>query len=180
MESVATRYASALVNLGIEEKSLERLRLQALDLLEILKKDNPFYQLLTSSFVAAQDKYQFLDASLKSDGLKTMNSFLKVLVRNHRIKKAFEILQAFIALANETLRIKQAVIYSAVPLSDSQIKQLIVPIEQTEQCKIDARNELDRSLIGGVKIEVEGKLYDGSIQSRLQALKESLLTRGKK
>ncbi|MBY7704646.1 F0F1 ATP synthase subunit delta [Vibrio harveyi] len=43
--------------------------------------------------------------------------------------------------------------------------------------KIDLINKIDASLIGGVKVYVDGKIFDGSIQAKLESMKYEAIKR---
>jgi F0F1-type ATP synthase delta subunit len=39
---------------------------------------------------------------------------------------------------------------------------------------VDLRRRIDASLMGGLLLRMEGRVYDGSVRSRLRALRERL------
>ena len=48
-------------------------------------------------------------------------------------------------------------------------------LSQSENKEIDAVYSVDPSLMGGVKVEVGGKVYDGSIKRRIRDVKEVMM-----
>ena len=58
-----------------------------------------------------------------------------------------------------------------MPLSDEQKKALCAKLAKMCSKQIDARYVEDKSLIGGIRVEVDGKTLDGSIEKRLQKVK---------
>jgi F-type H+-transporting ATPase subunit delta len=95
------------------------------------------------------------------------------------VKYIARIFQEFIQLSNQSLGIKRALIYTTMPLKEKQIDELIASLEKTERVTLEPEVIVDPTLIGGIKIEIEGKLFDGSIRHKLNALRDQLLKRGK-
>ena len=44
--------------------------------------------------------------------------------------------------------------------------------------KVELKNQIDESLIGGVKIVIKDRVYDSSIKYKLEQLKSSLIKKG--
>ena len=79
----------------------------------------------------------------------------------------------------EFLRLEMAVsntvtitITSAVALNDAQKEKLIQKLEAKYRKCFFPVYQVDSALLGGIRIEMEDKVIDGSILKRLQSLKE--------
>ena len=99
-------------------------------------------------------------------------SFLKLLCENGRIRMAFECIDEFSALVMASSNRTKAEIASAVPLSEKQKEAICKKLEKLTGREIDPVYIIDESLMGGVKIDVDGKTYDGSIRHRLGEIKD--------
>ncbi|NLD11251.1 MAG: ATP synthase F1 subunit delta, partial [Clostridiales bacterium] len=75
---------------------------------------------------------------------------------------------------DEETGIGEGVIYSAVKLTDAQMKKFQEETGRFLQKNVMLRNKVDTSLIGGVKIFVDGKIVDASLRSRLDKLAEQI------
>ena len=75
------------------------------------------------------------------------------------------------AFSNRTV----AVITSATPLDEEQKQKVCEKFEKLTGKSIQAVYAVDESLIGGLKVEVEGKTYDGSIKHRLSDVKDVII-----
>jgi F-type H+-transporting ATPase subunit delta len=179
MDSIASRYAIAWLKLGEELKLLPRFRDQVLQVQADFQSDAPLYQFLMSAFVDIEEKYALLDRVFKDESWSSFDSFIKVIVQKKRVKFIARIFQEFIQLSNQSLGIKRALIYTTMPLKENQIDELIASLEKTERVTLEPEVIVDPTLIGGIKIEIEGKLFDGSIRHKLNALRDQLLKRGK-
>ena len=68
----------------------------------------------------------------------------------------------------------EAVIYTAFPISDSQIQRLKDKLEARFKAKLFFRTVEDRSLIGGVRIVVGDSVLDASVKGSLEKMKQTL------
>ena len=65
-------------------------------------------------------------------------------------------------------------IYSARPLSEAQLTKFEEETGALLREKVQLKNKVDPSLLGGVKIMVDGKLIDASLRSQLKALEDKM------
>ena len=65
-----------------------------------------------------------------------------------------------------------AVVTSAVPLKEAETVALRAKLEKKLARKITLQCQTDPDLIGGVRVEVDGRVIDGSIRNKLDEIKE--------
>jgi F-type H+-transporting ATPase subunit delta len=102
-------------------------------------------------------------------------NLIQLLVRNRRLAVLPEIRGLFEALKKEHEGQVEAVITSALPLSDDQARRLCARIEAKYGRKVVAKLAVDPSLIGGVKVQVGDEVIDGSLRGRLDAMAHLLV-----
>lgn len=101
-------------------------------------------------------------------------NFVRVLAENRRLEVLPEIRVLYETLRNERENVVEADIYTAFALDDSQIAQLVAGLERKTGRKVQARVQLDKELIGGVKIVIGDKVIDASARAQLAALESAL------
>ena len=69
---------------------------------------------------------------------------------------------------------REAVVSSAFPLDDAQLKQLVADLERKFGCKVKASVEVAPELIGGVRIALGDQVIDASVRGKLAAMAVSL------
>ena len=69
-------------------------------------------------------------------------------------------------------KIAHATVTSAVELTEEEKNRLIAGLEARERCRVQGEYRVDPSLLGGLIVEVEGKILDGSLRHRLSEIKE--------
>ncbi len=63
---------------------------------------------------------------------------------------------------------------SAIALNESQISALKSKLESISGKKILLTQKTDGAVLGGIRVEIEGKLYDGTVQGRLDELRKKV------
>lgn len=101
-------------------------------------------------------------------------NFTSVLIDNRRLGVLPEIGALFGELKNAEEGTREALVSSAFPLDDAQIKNLVADLERKFGCKVKATVELAPELIGGVRIALGDQVIDASVRGKLNAMAVSL------
>jgi len=124
-------------------------------------------------FARAQLADVFL-ASLKASIDDEARNFVSMLVENGRLSLLPEIEQQFRELKNAFESTADAQIVSAFPMSDDQVRDLVVALEKKFGRKLNASVSVDASLIGGVRVTVGDEVLDSSVSARLEHMQTVL------
>lgn len=175
MDTVSERYAESLFELALENNTVKAY-LDDIKLVDIVLESDPeFVVFFSHVLIEDQIKYQLLEDSFKDSVDHYILNFLKLLVKKRRIRYIREIVKAFIKLCNKQLGIEEGIIYSAFDLTDKQINSIARAISKKENKTVQLRVIKDESLIGGVRVQVNTRVYDGSVKNKVNMLKHSLL-----
>jgi F-type H+-transporting ATPase subunit delta len=101
-------------------------------------------------------------------------NLVRVLAENGRLELLPEIRTQFEALRNEREGVVEAEVQSAFELSEAQLKDLVSRLEKKTGRRVKAKVEVDKELIGGVRIVLGDKVIDGSARAQLGALENAL------
>jgi F-type H+-transporting ATPase subunit delta len=101
-------------------------------------------------------------------------NFVSILVDNRRLDVLPEISTLFGELKNAQEGSREAVVSSAFPLDDAQLKNLVADLESKFGGKVKATVELAPELIGGVRIALGDQVIDASVRGKLNAMAASL------
>jgi F-type H+-transporting ATPase subunit delta len=104
-----------------------------------------------------------------------MGNFLGLLVANDRLLLMPEIAHQFLALKDEAEGVAQANIFSAFPLSEEQVNELVRMLEPKFDLKLKPHVTVDETLIGGVRVVVGDYVLDTSVQAQLQRMRDALM-----
>lgn len=165
-------YAEALFTLAVEENAVEEY-LDSLVTLKQLFDENPDYiEFLNSPAISLGERIASIDEAFDGRMPQYVASFIKVLCENGKMRTVLLCIDEFEILARAFSNRAIATVYSAVELSDGQKKAVCKKLETLTNKRIDPIYIIDESLIGGMKIEVDGKTFDGSIKHRLGDIKD--------
>ena len=177
MDSLFSRYASALFSIAVEEGKIKDYRDEIKMLRKVIIENNDLLHLLSSCFISNEEKENIIDKVFVNQNINVVN-FIKVINSNKRINYIIKIFDEFIKTCNEKLNVKEGIIYSTTELTESQITKLEKALSQRLNSQVELTNSIDERLIGGVKIVIEDKVFDGSVKNKLEKLKQSLISGG--
>ena len=78
---------------------------------------------------------------------------------------------------NEKHGIVPAKVFSAEALSDEQLARLKAALERTSGKHVTLDVHVDAALVGGMRVEMAGKSYDNTLESRMDHLRRVLAAR---
>ena len=112
--------------------------------------------------------------SLSQDKDAVFGNFIRTLAENRRLALLPEISRLFELARSQEEGVKEAVVYSAFPIDDSQVASLMQQLEPRFGTRLNARVVIDQGLIGGVKIAVGDQVLDASVRGKLDAMAVAL------
>jgi len=126
--------------------------------------------------IAHMNKEKVLESLLeRTKPSKTTSNFLRILLRNGRLSELTHINDRFVAVLEERSGSVMANVSSARELSDSQRNELKVNLEKITGKQIKLEFNVDPNLIGGVVTRIGSTIYDSSVKTQLENLKEELI-----
>jgi len=174
--TVAKRYAEAMFQLGKEHHALDAFKENFTVVQEVLQQDRKLIVFLENPRITLQKKAEVVDkafAQIHSDILH----LLQLLIQRHRIRIFSFIAEIFSELVRQAQGAATLNIYSVQALEDTRKQQLAETFKhKLGKHKIEIENEIDPSLIGGLKIRVGNTIYDGSVQGKLNRISRTIRT----
>ena len=175
MSVVGDRYAESLFDLAKEENKVTQY-LDDIKLVgEVLGSDPQIVQFFNHVLIENDKKIQLLDQSFKGNVDQYVLNFLKLLVQSRRIRYIDDIVKSYIKLSNQYLGIEEGTIYTPYKLTDQQIQDIEKAISKKENKKVTLKLSIDSSLLGGIKVQIANRIYDGTIKNKVEMLKKELL-----
>ena len=175
MSVIGDRYAESLFDLAKEENKVTQY-LDDIKLVgEVLDSDPQIVQFFNHVLIENEKKIQLLDQSFKGNVDQYVLNFLKLLVQSRRIRYIDDIVKSYIKLSNQYLGIEEGMIYTPYELTDQQIQDIEKAISKKENKKVTLKVSIDSSLLGGIKVQIANRIYDGTIKNKVEMLKKELL-----
>jgi F-type H+-transporting ATPase subunit delta len=101
-------------------------------------------------------------------------NFILLLAENGRVEILPEVGELFEQLKTQHEGVLGAQVFSAFPMNDAQLGDLVAHLETKFKRKIEAKVSVDPELIGGVKVEIGDEVLDASVRGKLEAMAVAL------
>ncbi len=171
----AANYAEALFSLSEELHETEAVLSDIKAANSILASNPDYFKLADTPAIGVPEKLKLIGAAFASVN-ETVRNLLFVLCEKHSVHLFPEIAKEYISLYNESRGICSAEVTSAVALSAEQLNKIRIKLEQMTGKTIVINNQIDRGLLGGIKLAVMGKQLDASLKARLASIESGLKT----
>lgn len=165
------RYATALYELAEEQHVLNEVIAEVETLLKTISESETLRNVLNNPSLSTEQSREVIVELLKQlDFSQILQNFVGVVANNRRLAELKAILMAFFALVNLHRGVIAAEVVTASPLTDMQRAQLKDRFSQAGYNKVDIQERIDSKILGGIIVRIGSKLYDASLQSRLNRL----------
>lgn len=172
-EVLFNRYAIALLEIAIEQNKTEEFRKEVKILKNIFQNSPEFCEILCDVNIDLAKKYSMIDkilASVNSDIL----SFVKVIIKNNRAHYLYKIFKETLYRFDDYLEIQEGKLILSREMSEEEKEKIIKSIEKNEGVRLELEEVIDPSILGGFIVTLKDNVYDASLKTKLQNLKESL------
>jgi len=170
------RYALALFELSDESKKLEAVEEQVTALLKLVSDSKDFSNLIKDPTSNQDDLIKVITKisdSFKLDNL--IKNFLIFLVNKRRFFYVEQIMKSFVEICSEKRGELKAELKSAKELSSDEINKITDELTKNFSSKIKLNYKYDKSLIGGLIVQVGSTMVDTSIKNKLQQIENRMI-----
>ncbi|HZG71099.1 MAG TPA: F0F1 ATP synthase subunit delta [Chondromyces sp.] len=172
--TVAKRYALALLQIAKEQKQLESMEEELRIVKEVFTNNQELLSILHSPKLTIVKKQELLRGVFASLSPYVVNTLL-LLTERHREDEIAEVAEAYIQLANEERGIAEATVSSVRPLSDQEVAAISANFAgKVGKKSLRITNVVNPQLLGGIKVRIGNRIYDGSISGKLKRLEKQL------
>ena len=174
MTQTARLYGGSMYELAAEEQ-LAGIILEQMQMIRELFRENPDYvKLLTNPAIPKEERNQLLEDAFGARAERYLVNFLKLLCERNLLMEYAGCCEEFTRRYNADHNIAEAVVTSAVALDEEQQKALEKKLEKISGKKISMIIKVDPSVVAGLRVELEGKQLDGTVQGRLASVSRKL------
>ena len=172
MTTMSREYAEALFELAAEEKQIGETT-EGLALVKAAMKAEPAWQaMLASPAIGKEIRLAALDEAFRGRIPEILLGVLRMMVSRGHVSAMEAMSREFEALAREYRGEAVAFVTSAVALTDAEQEKLRTGLEKKFRRQVTLQCSVDPALIGGIRVEIEGSVIDGSIKNKLDQIKE--------
>ncbi|HLX36465.1 MAG TPA: ATP synthase F1 subunit delta [Candidatus Binataceae bacterium] len=163
---VAKRYARALLEVAPRDQA-EKWGAELEKLAQIVESPELMSRLASPELSQQSRELAMQKIAERLELSFPLRSFAVVLARHRRIPAIGGISQSYQALLDQQLGRERATLTFATQPDDATVQRVVSGLEAIASKKIIPTVKVDPALIGGLMAEMGGKIYDGSIATRL-------------
>ncbi len=145
-----------------------------IDQLAVIAGSPQLQQFASDPKVSPEQVFDLVSGLTSQDLPEQGKNFLRAVIDNGRIAALPEVAIQYRTLLNAQSGASDAVIYSAFPIADAELRDVGVALERRFGRKLTTRVESDPSLIGGIRVVVGDEVLDTSVKARLEQMKAAL------
>jgi F-type H+-transporting ATPase subunit delta len=173
---LAKRYAKALEEAAAEADALEGVGTELERLATLWRQDPAIAAFFGNPGILLRDKAETLKGLSQRMALSPLVArFLDLLLSRHRMQALLGVARLYRDLMNKRLGRVQAAVRTAVPLAPDLQEGLRRRLAQVLGRTVLLEPHVDPAILGGIVVQVDSTVYDGSLRTQLKQLRERLL-----
>lgn len=169
---VAIRYAKALLQLSIEQNSLETAYKDMLLIENVCSASKDFSLLLKSPIVKTDHKLKIFNDIFSDKLSKISVMFINIIITKKREALIQGIAKSFADLYKNHNNIESAIIKTAAPISQQLKQDVLEYIKSITKNSVELTEVVDEKIIGGAIITMGDKQLDASVSSEITELRQ--------
>ena len=172
----AGRYSLALYELASENNVLSQVEDQSSSILNLISLSKDFSNLIKDPTNSQEDLSKVIENISNDNKFESLlKNFLNFLVAKRRFFYVEQILKNFIEICSQKRGELKAELKSAKELSNAEISKITDELTKNFSSKIKLNYKYDKSLIGGLVLQVESTMVDTSIKNKLQQIENRMI-----
>ena len=176
MTEFSSGYGSALYDLAAETNTLDEILEQMKVISGVLRENPDFIKVLDAPMISKEDKLKVVDDTFRDKVNVYLLNFMKILVEKGAMHEFCNCAASYEKLYNKGKNIEKVVAVTAIPLNESLSTKLTQKLESVTGKTIVLENQVDPSCMGGIVLRLEDSQIDGSIKTRLEAIKSQMFS----
>ena len=171
---VAKPYARALYEAAMEQNTLPSIAADIEQLRELIEQSEEFTQFIDTPLLSPQFKSDTFQ-ELFADSLSPLTiKFFRLLALKQRERYLVAIMDAFSRIADEAAGRAVAQVTTAVPITENQEQHFIQQLSTLSGKQVRLETETDEQIKGGFIVQLGDTVFDASVTTQLQRLKQQL------
>ena len=175
-ETSADRYSLALYELAAEANILSEIEVHSTSIINLISSNEDFKSLIKDP---TNNKDDVLNALKKISEQYKLNDlltkFLSFLVSKRRFFYVDNILKSFVETCSAKRGELKAELTSAKDLTEDEVNSIKEELTENFSSKIKLNYKYDKSLIGGLIVQVGSTMVDTSIKNKLQQIENRMI-----
>ncbi|MCL2673847.1 MAG: ATP synthase F1 subunit delta [Defluviitaleaceae bacterium] len=178
---VSSRYSEAFFDLALQSSKVEVFAKDAALILAMLDKDSAdadsrFGEFLYHPQISEGDKIRVVETALGGKVNAETIGLIVVMIQKQRERELSAVLEMFLEKVQEYEGIAEAFITYAAPIDEGRLETIRGILSEKFNKKVVLRTGIDKELVGGFKVLIQGYSFDRTIKTALGELRASICT----
>ncbi len=174
MTEIARTYGAALYELCRDEGLGGELFSQLQTTVKLFREEPDYLRLLSLPSVPKKERCAVLDESFGGKVHEYLLSFMKLLVERGAVGEIFGCEETYRKRYYEDNGILEVTAVAAVPPEEEQREKLEKKLAEKTGKTVRLSVRVDPGVLGGLRLELDGKRFDGTVKRRLEDLQAKL------
>jgi len=170
MTSVGTVYAQALYSLAKDEGCSEAILKELAVLKESFGAEPDFLRLLAAPNLSKEERCAIVDSSFRDKVHPYLLNFMKILTEKGYMRHFADCCKAYRQNFNQDHDILEVTAVTALALTRDQADRLRQKLAKITGKRIDLQNRVDPAVLGGVRLDYDGKRVEDTVLNRLESI----------
>jgi F-type H+-transporting ATPase subunit delta len=176
---MARRYAAALADVVIAQGEAREVQEELNAWAQMMEDNSGLLEVFRNPTIPYEQKRNVLNTLIARTRVRpTTANFLQVLLQNHRLSELKEINQKFALQLDERSGVVSAQVTTARIVPEETKETLRAQIGTLTGKKVRLQFAVDEELIGGIVTRIGSTVYDGSVRTQLQQIKQKMAGEG--
>lgn len=174
-DSLIISWSTAIVEIASEQKAVEEFLETVTKISKIYKENPELLEFTSNKLIAFDKKEQIVDKIFKSKINVFLLNAIKLLIKRNLSAEIIQILKQVEQDLLKTKDVYKGFIYSISPLDEKIVKQIAAKFEKKLHKKIFLVNIIQKELIAGIRVEINGLKYDSSVKGKIIDMKRRIV-----
>lgn len=176
--NAAKNWAQALFEIALERGCVQNWQQKLVRVRASLEENPEFLRLLSEPILTRSQRTELLERCFSGAVAPEILNCLRLMCARGLGRQIPHCAEEFVRLWEAHCGAVRLSVTSAVELDARQRRALLRTLRKKLNRPLQMEYHTDASLLGGVKLEYEGKTIDATVRSRLQTARRILLRRG--
>lgn len=174
MTQTAKTYGRAMYELAREEQLAAEILEQMQVLTAAFRMTPDYIRLLATPSISREERCAVLQHDFGGKIQVYLLNFMKLLTERGLIREFEGCCEEYRHCYNEEHGILEAVAVTAIALNEKLRKKLVKKLSEVTGKTIDLTTRIDPTVLGGIRLEMDGTQLDGTIRRRLDDIRALL------
>ena len=176
LRTSATRYAKVLLEVAIQESDPARVEADLTDIVDAMKATPELRRGMLSPGIAHGARVSLVTAIVEHTSLQApVAKLLMMLAERGRLELLPDLLEVYRERLLAHSNVVRGQITSAAPLPPDRLQALQQSLSARTGKQVQIDTAVDPSLIGGVVARIGSTVYDGSVRTQLQKMRQQMI-----